>query len=60
MKKIFSKLKCEGCVTVSLHGGFGNQLFQLANGINLAVSLERSIRFTANKSEFAFELNSLV
>ena len=59
MNKIFSRSKCEGCVSVSLHGGFGNQLFQLANGINLAVSLGRRITFTSNKSEFAFELNTL-
>lgn len=58
MSKIFPSLKCEGCVTVFLHGGFGNQLFQLANGINLAVSLGRRIRFTSNKSEFTFALNS--
>ena len=48
-----------GSINVPLSGGFGNQLFELANGLEQSLLTRRPIRIIAPQKGWAFALDKL-
>ena len=51
---------CRGLLQINVQGGFGNQLFQVANGLALAKEYETPVRFIQKKHQHSDVFSSLI